>query len=153
MTFVLLLEAQAAFARLLWFQDPQRSRSIALRVMESKAALPPEAETTACFLIGATLLSEGQFAEARPWLTRATTLRPTADLWMMLSEACRQTGDRPAALDAARRASEMAPDRPRYLEARLELLELLGPADERAACRARLPIIYGYRTWLDARGR
>ncbi len=141
-------EVDAALARLLWRKDPQQMIRHAKTIIAAKDS-SPEAFTTACFTLGATYYEMDRPAEALPWLERAVTLQPTADVWVMLSDCRNFLGDRTAALDAARRACELAPDRPRYLQPLMDLLSATGSDAEAESLRSRFEELSKYRGRID----
>lgn len=117
------LEVRAALAELYWGLSDGRileeSRTIAAARQAS-----PEASATACFTLASTLYKMRQPTEALSWLEKSVRTRPSADVWMMLCDCRVYAGDLNGGLQAARIASEMAPDRPRYLERLIELLDV-----------------------------
>jgi tetratricopeptide (TPR) repeat protein len=129
------IEVRAALAKLYWGQDAGRSLEHAWAVTAAPHA-SPEALATACFTLGSTLYALQRPAEAKTWLERTVLLRPAPDVWWTLSDCRAHAGDLSGALQAARNASEMAPDSPRYLERLVEFLELSKqavPSDRSAA--------------------
>jgi tetratricopeptide (TPR) repeat protein len=153
------VEVEAALARLHWRQDSARTLEHAKAVAAATNALP-DALATACFTLGSTFYDLERPAEAQPWLERTVLLRPTADVWMMLSDCRSHAGDVGGALQAARNAAEMAPDRPRYVERLVELLERSkeeerSDADqaavqrEAAALKQRVHYLREYRARVD----
>lgn len=142
-------DLDAALARLMFRKDPEKALASARRVIESPRPTP-EASATACYVLGATLYDLQRGGEARPWLERTLTLRPTADVWIMLAECLHDAGQIPAAVEAARRGSEMAPDRPRYLEMYLDLLKESGETQQARAAESRIPALRSYRARVDS---
>ena len=88
-------------------------------------------------------------AEALPWLKRTTELRQTADVWVMFSDCLAQTGASGAALTAARRAAELAPDRPRYVQRYAALLAQSGDLTRSRELEKRISILRAYRSAVD----
>jgi tetratricopeptide (TPR) repeat protein len=111
--------------------------------------ISPEAWATACFTLGGTYYELNRPAEARPWLERTVTLRPTAEVYYMLSDCLDFGGDTPAAIQAARRACELAPDRPRYCDQLIHLLTKTGEFAEIETLRPRLNELIQYRRRID----
>ena len=141
-------EVDAALARLLWGNDSQQMIRHAKAILVAKNA-SPEALATACFTLGATYYEMNRPAEALPWLERTLPLRPTADIYVMLSDCLAFSGDTAAALAASRRACELAPDRPRYLQPLMELLRTTGAVDEAELLRSRFEELSKYRRRID----
>ena len=141
-------EVDAALARLQWGVDPQKMLKSAQAVVLAKDK-SPEAWTTACFTLGGTYYELNRPAEARLWLERTVTLRPTAEVYYMLSDCLDFGGDLPAAIQAARRACELAPDRPRYCEQLIHVLTKTGEVAEIEALRLRLDELTRYRRRVD----
>ncbi|OYW17795.1 MAG: hypothetical protein B7Z55_11825, partial [Planctomycetales bacterium 12-60-4] len=114
-------EVAAALARLNWGRDPIQTIASAKTV---RSADDPslDALSTANYTQGSTLYHLDRPAEAVPWLEAAVAARPNADIWIMLSDCLEHSGDVPAAIAAAQRAVQLAPDRPWYLQ-RLQMLE------------------------------
>lgn len=141
-------ELDAALARLMWRKEPQQVIRHAQAIVAAKET-SPEAYATACFTLGATYYELDRPAEALPWLERTLTLRPTADVFVMLSDCQNFVGDRTAALKSARRACERAPDRPRYLTSLIELLSATGADAEAESLRSRFDELTLYRRRVD----
>lgn len=141
-------DVDAALARLLWRKDPQQMIRHCQSVVAAKDT-SPEAYATACFTLGATYYEMNRPAEALPWLERTLTLRPTADVWVMLSDCRNFVGDQTGALESARRACELAPDRPRYLKPLIELLGATGADAEAESLRSRFDELSKYRRRVD----
>lgn len=141
-------QTEAALARLYWGVDPQRTLQHAHIVARSSSASPDD-WATACFTLGSTYYSLNQPVEALPWLEKAVKLRPTADIWIMLSDCLEHTQDQKGAVDAARRASELAPDRPRYLQRYVELLRRSGKSEEATKLQPRIDALFEYRKRVD----
>ncbi|MFO1002351.1 MAG: hypothetical protein U0936_18645 [Planctomycetaceae bacterium] len=137
-------EVQAALSRLYW--DRNRVETLRYGELAGEAkTLSPEAEATIAFTLGTTYFSEGQIEKALPWLIRTNQLRPTADVWFMLSECYGQVGDQDSALMAARRAVELGADRPRFLQHLIRLLKQYGLSAESQALEPRLSPLMEYR--------
>lgn len=141
-------EVDAALARLQWGVDPQQMLKSAQAVVVAKDK-SPEAWATACFTLGGTYYELNRPAEALPWLERTLTLRPTAEVYYMLSDCLDFGGELPAAIQAARRACELAPDRPRYCEQLIHVLTKTGEVAEIEALRLRLDELTRYRRRVD----
>jgi tetratricopeptide (TPR) repeat protein len=141
-------EVQAALSRLFW----NRSVSSTLRYAESASRssdLSSEAEATIAYTLGTTQFSEGKISEALPWLKRTTELRPTADVWYMLSQCYDQLGDGANALSSARKAVRLAPDRPRFVEHLVNQLRSSGAISEATDLELRLQPLRKYREEMD----
>ena len=141
-------EVQAALSRLFW----NRSVSSTLRYAESanrSSDLSSEAEATIAYTFGTTQFSEGKISEALPWLKRTTELRPTADVWYMLSQCYDQLGDGANALSSARKAVRLAPDRPRFVEHLVNQLRSSGAISEATDLELRLQPLRKYREEMD----
>jgi hypothetical protein len=143
-------EVDAALARLSWGVDPWQTLTHAKAVVAVKDA-SPEAWTTACFTLGATYYGLNRPAEARSWLAQSVKLRPTADVYVMLSDCCAFAGDLPAALVAMRTACELAPDRPAYCQRLIELLRATGAVAEADSLQPRFKQLLTYRQQMDGR--
>ena len=141
-------EVDAALARLNWGVDPQQTLQHAHAVL-SVEEQSPEALATACFTLGATYYALDRPADALPWLTRTASLRPTADVFIMLTDCLAYGGDKVAAVEAARRACELAPDRPRYCQQLIESLSAAGAVAEADALRPRFEELKKYRRRVD----
>lgn len=141
-------EVQAALSRLFWNKSVANTLRYA-ELAKSSSDLSPEAEATIAYTIGTTQFSEGRMAEALPWLKRTTELRPTADVWYMLSLCYEQAGDSMRALSAADRAVTLAPDRPRFLEQRIKQLSNTGNTSEATDLELRLQPLREYREEMD----
>ena len=113
----------------------------------------PDAWATACFTLGSTYYNLDQSATALPWLERTTQVRPTADVWIMLSDCLQHAHDLPRALKAAQRATDMAPDRPKYLQRYAELLEQTGQVEQAARLQPRVQDLRHYRQRVDRGNR
>lgn len=122
-------DIQAGLARLFWGRDAGRTLQHAGRIAES-ATISPEAEATGCYTMGSTYYFLERAADAIPYLRRTTELRPTADVWHMLSDCLMQTSDLQGALQAAENAVALARDRPRFVQQKINVLLKLGRADE-----------------------
>jgi hypothetical protein len=72
---------------------------------------------------------------------------------MMLSDCRVHAGDLSGGLQAARNASEMAPDRPRYLERVVDLLGLSDRNAEASTLKQRVQILRDYRARVDRLSR
>lgn len=137
-------EVQAALSRLSW--DNNAAETLRYGELAGTAkVLSPEAEATIAFTLGTTYFSKGQVDTALPWLIRTTQVRPTADVWFMLSQCHEQLGDPNSALLAARRAVNLAPDRPRFLQHLITLLKQQGFSAESAVLEPRLDPLLQYR--------
>jgi tetratricopeptide (TPR) repeat protein len=141
-------EVEAALARLYWGRDPLLTLRHAQVAADADNA-SPEAVATACFTLGSTFYEQGQLATAQPWLERTVQLRPTADVWIMLSDCYEQSGDLASALDAARRGAQMASDRPLYVQRWAELLLKTGRIDEANTVGSRVMPLRHYRQRVD----
>lgn len=141
-------EVDAALARLQWGVDPQKMLRSAQAVVVAKD-MSPEAWATACFTLGGTYYELSRPVEARHWLERTLTLRPTAEVYYMLSDCLDFGGDTPAAIQAARQACELAPDRPRYCDQLIHLLSKSGATAEVETLRPRLEELIQYRRRVD----
>lgn len=137
-------EVLAALSRLYWNVNAAEAVRFGELAGEAKA-LSPEAEATIAFTLGTTYFSEGRIDKAQPWLIRTTQLRPTADVWFMLSQSYEQFGDRDSALAAARRAVTLASDRPRFLQHLITLLKQQGYSTESVILEPRLDPLLQYR--------
>lgn len=138
------VEVEGALARLWWNIDPELTQKYARSVVA--AAHPdPDSLASACYTLGTTLYQQDKLAEALPWLERTVKLRPTADLWISLSDCHEKAGDMKRALECARRGSEWASDRPRYLARYIELLEATGQADRANELKPRLAPLFEYQ--------
>ena len=93
---------------------------------------------TACFALGSTYYELNRPAEARPWLERTAKLQPTADVYRMLGDCLDAGGETTAAIQAARRACELAPDGTRHCEQLIRLLAKSGKSAEVETLRQRL---------------
>ena len=149
------VEVRAALARLYWMRKDTGSTLVEARAVMAAPHASADALATACFTLGATIYDLDQPAEAQPWLERTARLRPTADVWMMISDCRAHTGDQSGSLQAARIASQMEPDRPRYLERYVELLARSNSANrsdvdaEIAELKQRIQILRDYRARVD----
>jgi len=142
-------ELEAALARLTWNVDDKASIQHALAAA-AEPGISADGWATICYTLGTTYYQQNHPELAAPWLERALQSRPTADLWMMLSDCRTAGGDQTGALEAAEKAVSLAPDRPRYLQAVLELRrksdsESVSPQD-----RDRLKQLWDYRAGLEA---
>ncbi len=138
------VEVEGALARLWWNIDPDLTQKYARSVIAAADA-DPDSLASACYTLGTTLYQQDNLAEALPWLERTVKLRPTADLWISLSDCHERAGDMKRALECARRGSEWASDRPRYLERYIELLEATGQADRANELKPRLAPLFEYQ--------
>ncbi|MBC7817771.1 MAG: hypothetical protein IAG10_12835 [Planctomycetaceae bacterium] len=143
-------EVDAALARLHWGVDRQQMARSAQAVVDAKDA-SPLAWTTACFTLGMTYYELRRPAEARLWLERTAALRPTPEIYRMLSECLDVGGETEAAIQAARRACELGPDAPRYCELLIVLLTKAGELAEVETLRPRLAELIQYRRRVDPR--
>lgn len=141
-------DVDAALARLHWGLDLPLMLKHAQSVVAAKE-MSPEAWTTGCFTMGTSYYTLNRPTEARPWIERSLALRPTAYGYMILSDCLAHAGETTAALDAARRACEMAPDRPRYLQQWIELLNATGATEEAERLKPRLEELFQYRRRVD----
>ena len=141
-------ELEAAMARLMFGVEPSFALSHAAKAATDLAS--PEAWTTACFTTGATYYALNRPLAAQPWLERGVQLRPTGDLYVMLSDCRKYSRDLPAALAAARMAHHLAPDRPAYCQLLIELLRQNGRPAEAEALIPRLEALRQYRRQLDS---
>lgn len=137
-------QTDAALARLYLGDSPKLTLKYAHALAKSEQMLPDD-WATACFTLGATYYQLDQPAEALPWLEKAVKVRPTADIWIMVSDCRAHLQALPQAADAARHAAEMAPDRPRYLQRYAELLEKTGQSDRAAQLQERIRDLFEYR--------
>jgi predicted CXXCH cytochrome family protein len=142
-------EVDAALARVHWNIDPQQTLFHAHAVAAAKDP-SPTAWTTACVTLGTTYYSLNQLAEARVWLERASALRPAADASVMLSNCLYVAGEKAAAVAASRRACELVPDQPRYLQQLIDRLTDAGELAEAESLRLRWEEISKYRSRMDA---
>lgn len=142
-------EVDAALARIHWQVDPQQALLNAHAVAAAKDP-SSTAWTTACVTLGTTYYSLNQFAEARVWLERASVLRPTADVDVMLSNCLYLAGETTAAVAASRRACELVPDQPRYLQQLIDRLTDAGELAEAESLRPRWEELSKYRRRVDA---
>lgn len=143
-------EVESSLSRLFWGQDATATIRYA-ELARQRDHRSPEADATLNFTLGSTLHAEGRFAEAIPWLEQTVKLRPTADVWYMLSDCYSQTGKLDTALDAARHAAQLTPDRPRYVEQIANLLHRTRRDSETASVKARLETLRNYRHLLENR--
>jgi hypothetical protein len=141
-------EVAAALARLSWGRDPVGTIRYARAAAEDPRP-SPDAEATICFTLGSTYFVEGPLANAKTWLERTVRLRPTADVWFMLSDCEEHAGDFPGALHAARRAAKLASDRPKYVERLAEMLRRTANTDESETVELRLGLLRQYRRQVD----
>ena len=139
---------EAALARLYWGSDPYRTLLHANQVADATDAAPQE-WATACYTLGTTYYGLNDQASAKLWLERTLQVTPNADVWIMYSDCLRQSGDLRGAVDAARRGSELAPDRPRYLAHYAELLGQTGKTDQAAQLQKRIQDLFHYRRRVD----
>lgn len=140
-------DLHAALARLWLGVDAAASR----RHAESALAVhdaSPEAFATANYVLGILFYQSNQFVRALPFLERTATVRPTSDVWMMLSD-CRELAGVRGTLDAARRGAELAPDRPRYVEKYAKRLIELGDLKTAAEVSGRVGKLWEYRQRID----
>lgn len=137
-------EIQAGLARLFWGRDAGRTLQHAGRIFQA-ATISPEAEATGCYTMGSIYYFEARVQEAIPWLRRTTELRPTADVWHMLGDCLMQASDLQGALQAAENAVLLAPDRPRFLKQKIDVLQLLGREEEVAELQNTLSELKSYR--------
>ncbi len=159
-------EVRAGLSELYWGVAPGRTIEEA-RAVVSAAGATPEAAATACFTLASTLYKIERPDESRQWLERAVKSRPSADVWMMLSDCRLQTGDLSGSVEAARKAAQTAPDRPRYVSRLIELLAETKRANaaarqtdshsasesdldaEISELQKRVPILRDYRARID----
>ena len=130
-------EVDAALARLHWGIDHEQTILRAQAVVDHKNA-SPVAFATACFALGSTYYELNRLAEARPWLERTAKLQPTAEVYRMLGDCLDAGGESTAAIQAARRACELAPDGTRHCEQLIRLLAKSGKSAEVETLRQRL---------------
>lgn len=140
-------DRDAALARLTMGENPAASRQHAEAALATQNATP-EALATANYVLGMLHYQKNEFGRALPLLERTATLRPTSDVWMMLSDCREQAGVR-GTLDAARRGAEMAPDRPRYVEKYAQLLMQQGDLQTSARVAERARKLWEYRRRVD----
>ena len=143
-------EVDAALARLHWGVDRQQMALSAQAVVEAKDA-SPSAWATACFTLGMVEYELRHVAEARLWLERTAALRPTPEIYLMLSECLDVEGERTAAIQAVRRACELAPDHPRYCERLIQLLTKASEVAEAETLQLRLNELIQYRRRIDSK--
>lgn len=142
-------EFNAAFARMNRNIDPQQTLLYAHAAVAAKNP-SPAAWTTACMLLGTTYYDLNQPTEARLWLERTASLRPTADIYVMLSNCLLLAGEKTAAVVASRRACELAPDQPSYLQQLIDRLTDVGELDEAEALRPRWDELSKYQRRVDS---
>ena len=140
--------SEAALARLYLNLNPQLTLQHAHAVAES-AKPAPEDWATACFTLGSTYYQLNNPQAALPWLEKTVQLRPTADVWIMLSDCWEHQQLLDLAVEAARRATELAPDRPRYLMRYAELLGRTGQSAPAAKLQTRIQDLFEYRKRVD----
>ena len=141
-------EVDAALARLQWGVDPPQMFRSAQAVIDAKEA-SPLAWSAACFALGSTYHELNRPAEARPWLERAATLQPTAEVYRMLGDCLEAGGELAAAIQATRRSYKLAPDGPRYCEQLIRLLTKSGELAEVETLKPRLNELIQYRRRVD----
>lgn len=142
-------EVEAALARLTWNRDGEATIRHATAALQDPQ-LSPDGFATACFTLGSTYYSQNAPQQALPWIQQALRSRPTADLWMMLSDCLHAAGKRSEAIEAAEAATRAAPDRPYYLK---QLLILRAQHDSSAihgTDRLRLEELWKYRARVDS---
>lgn len=137
-------DIHAGLARLFWGRDPDRTLQHAGSIALADT-ISPEAEATGCYTMGSTYYFQERFQEAIQWLRRTTELRPTADVWHMLSDCLLQTSDLQGAMEAAEKAVKLAPDRPRFLQHKIDVLRRLGRAGEADALQKSVSDLRDYR--------
>ncbi len=143
-------EVDAALARLHWGVNREQMARSAQAVVDAKQA-SPSAWVTACFTLGMNYYEQRLAAEARPWLERSATLRPTPEACLMLSECLDVEGETEAAIQAVRRACVLAPDDPRFCERLIYLLTKTGELTEAETLKPRLNELIEYRRRVDPR--
>ncbi len=91
----------------------QRNRMAeAIPHLEAALNLEPD-RFTAALHFGLAQASAGDYPKALRWLRRATSIRPRSDdAWATLADVAEKAGERAEALDAARRAATIAPEKP-----------------------------------------
>lgn len=145
-------EVDAALARLHWGVNREQMARSAQAVVDAKEA-SPAAWASACFTLGMSYYEQRLPAEARPWLEQTVKLRPTPEGYLMLSECLDVGGETKAAIQAVRRACELAPDDPRYCERLIYLLTNTGELPEVETLKPRLNELIEYRRRVDPRRR
>ncbi len=145
-------EVDAALARLHWGVNREQMMHSAQAVVDAKAA-SPSAWASACFTLGMSYYEQRLPTEARPWLERTVKLRPIPEAYLMLSECLDVGGETEAAIQAVRRACELAPDDPRYCERLIYLLTNTGELTEVETLKPRLNDLIEYRRRVDPRRR
>jgi len=71
------------------------------------------------------------------------------DVWYMLSQCYDQLGDKTNALNAAKQAVTLAPDRPRFVEQLVNQLRSTGQTSEAGEWDLRLQPLRKYREEID----
>lgn len=142
------VEVEASLARLYWGTDPRQTIQHA-RLASQFPDTSPDAWATICFTLGSTLYGSNQPAEAIPWLEKTLKARPTADVWYMLSDSYLLLGERQKSVWAAQQASELAPDRPRYLQHYANLVRTSDQPATTAISAERIRQLILYRSRVD----
>lgn len=118
----------AALARLYWHWrvDPFRTIELAKSVLSADHSSPND-YATALFTLGATYFQQGNPERAIPLLEKLVQVRRYADAWNVLSICKERTKDLSGALEAARQAAVINPDR---YEFQRRLAELYSKANK-----------------------
>lgn len=95
----------------------------AQRAYQSVVSLTPQSSTGYRALAGLYLNFNRQLARAKTLAAEAVRLEATAENYHVLSIACQKNGDRPGALAAIGRATELQPDNAKYRLRRKQLQE------------------------------
>ena len=141
-------EVSAALAKLHWGKDRQQMLRYAQAVVDAPNA-SPMAWTTACFTLGMSYYELRRPTDAQHWLEQAAARRPTPEIYLMLSKCLDVRGDREGAIQAVRKACELAPDNPRPCERLIELLTKSGEPDEVEPLRQRKNELIQYHRRVD----
>lgn len=105
--------------------EPQQSQDYAERALQ-QADISPSARVRALFALSDSLREQGLTEEAIEPLEELVTLRRQGADWYLLAACCYQAGDFNRALEAARKAVEIMPDRIPFRELLAELYSLQG---------------------------
>ncbi|MDB5391083.1 MAG: decaheme c-type cytochrome, DmsE family [Planctomycetaceae bacterium] len=146
------IEVEAALARVNFGVDYYATIIHSKRVADSAEA-SPDALAIACYTLGSTYYRLNLKAEAVPWLEKMLKLRPTPDIWNKLSDCLELRGDMDRAVDAARHASELAPDDPGVLKRYFELLQRSGQSNLADPLSQRIHELTEYRKRITQAGK
>ncbi len=127
-------DVQTALARIYQRENPPQAIVFAESALQSPE-LAVDTRTQALFALSNSYLSLRQTQLAIQPLEQLTSLRRQAGDWFLLGVCRMQAGNLEAALEAARRAAEIRPDKPNFQELLAELYRLAGQeqlADEHA---------------------